>query len=123
MKNKKFDDALLHVGVNNLPNYEIQNLLHNLKQIGLKCKSAGVRILIFGIAVINNLASAYISSINQRIPNKRRDNSFVFNNIPTSSLFCESLPLLEIGKSILANNFVGNVNNFLRIRKTQRPPP
>ena len=95
LKNKKFDDALLHVGVNDLLNDEsqdsVQNLLDNLKQIGLKCKSAGVkRVLIFRIVVNNKLASAYISSVNQRISNMCRDNSFVFidnNGIPTSSLF------------------------------------
>ena len=41
LKNKKFDDVLLHVGVNDLLNDEnqdyVQNLLDNLKQIGLKC--------------------------------------------------------------------------------------
>ena len=39
LKNKKFDDALLHVGVNDLLNDEsqdsVQNLMDNLKQIGL----------------------------------------------------------------------------------------
>ena len=58
LKTKKFDDVLLHVGVKNLLNDEshgsVQNLLDNLKQIGPKCKSAGVkRILISGI-VVNN---------------------------------------------------------------------
>ena len=47
LKNKKFDPTLLYVGVNDLLNDEIQdsvqNLLDNLKQIGLKCKSAGVK--------------------------------------------------------------------------------
>ena len=131
LKNKKFDDALLQVGVNDLLNDEsqdsVQNLLDNLKQIGLKCKSAGVkRVLIFRIVVNNKLASAYISSVNQRISNTCRDNSFAFtdsNNIPTSSLFLDGLQLLEIGKRILSNNFIDNLNNFLRIRKTHRPPP
>ena len=74
MKNKKFDDALLHVGVNDLLNDgsqdSVQNLLENLKQIGLKCKSAGVKkISISGIVVNNKLTSAYISSVNPRICN------------------------------------------------------
>ena len=47
LKNKKFDDALLHVGINDLLNDEsqdsVQNLLDNLKQISLKCKSVGVK--------------------------------------------------------------------------------
>ena len=69
LKNKKFDAALLHVGVNDLLNDEsqdsVQNLLDNLKQIGLKCKSAGApTILISGIVVNNKLASAYTSSVN-----------------------------------------------------------
>ena len=72
LQNKNFDDALLHVGVNDLLNDEsqdsVQNLLDNLRQIGLKCKSAGVkRVLISGIVVNNKLISAYISSVNQRI--------------------------------------------------------
>ena len=131
LKSKNFDAALLHVGVNDLLNDEsqdsVQNLLDNLKQIGLKCKSAGVaRILISGIVVNNKLTRAYISSVNQRISNICRDNSFVFidnNNIPTSSLFRDGLHLLEIRKRILANNLIDNLNNFLRVRKTHRPPP
>ena len=121
----------MHVGVNDLLNDEsqdsVQNLLDNLKQIGRKCKSAGVtRILISGIVVNKKLTSAYISSLNQRISNMCRDNSFVFidnDNIPTSSLFRDGLHLLEIGKRVLANNFLDNLNNFLRARKTHRPPP
>ena len=74
LKNKKVDPTLLYVGVNDLLNDEIQdsvqNLLDNLKQIGLKCKSAGVkRTSTCGIVVINKLTSAYISSVNQRISN------------------------------------------------------
>ena len=99
----------------------------NLKQIGLKCKSAGVkRIVISGITVNNKLTSVYISSVNQRISNTCQDNSFVFiddNNITTSSLFRDGLHLLEIGKRILTNNFMKNLNNSLRIRKMHRLPP
>ena len=74
LQNKNFDDALLHVGVNDLLNDEsqdsVQNLLDNLKQIGLKCKSAGVkRVLVSGIVLNNKLTSAYFSSVNQRISN------------------------------------------------------
>ena len=105
----------------------LKNLLDTLKQIGLKCKSAGVtRILISGIVVNKKLTSAYISSVNQRISNMCRDNSFVFidnNNIPTSSFFRDSLHLLETGKRVLANNFIDNLNNFLRVRKMHQPPP
>ena len=131
LKSKKFDAALLHVGVNDLLNDEnqdsVQNLLDNLNQIGLKCKSAGVtRILISGIVVNKKLTSAYISSVNQRISNMCRDNSFVFidnNNIPTSSIFCDGLHLLETGKRVLANNFIDNLNSFLRVRKMHQPLP
>ena len=131
LKSKKFDDALLHVGVNDLLSDEsrgsVQNLLDNLKQIVLKCKSAGVKMVLVSEIVVNNkLTNAYISSVNQRISNMCRDNSFVFidnNNIPTSSLFRDGLHLLEVGKRILANNFIDNLNNFLRIRQTHRPPP
>ena len=131
LKSKKFDDALLHVGVNDLLSDEsrgsVQNLLDNLKQIVLKCKSAGVkRVLVSEIVVNNKLTNAYISSVNQRISNMCRDSSFVFidnNNIPTSSLFHDGLHVLEVGKRILANNFIANLSNFLRIRQTQRPPP
>ena len=68
LKNKKIDVALLRVGVNDLLNDEsqdsLQNLLDNLKQTGLKCKSAEVkRIFISGIVIYNNLTSTYISSV------------------------------------------------------------
>ena len=128
LKSKKFDTVLLRVGVNELLNDEsqdsVQNLLDNLKQ---KYKSAGATsILISGIVVNNKLTNVYISSVNQRIANICRDNTFVFidkNNIPPSSLFYHGLYLLEIGKRILANKFIDNSNNFLQVRKTHRPPP
>ena len=42
-----------------------KTLLDNLKQIGVKCKSARVkRISISGIVVNNKLTSAYISNVN-----------------------------------------------------------
>ena len=93
LKNKTFDAVLLHVGVNDLVNDQsqdsVQNFVSNLKQIGLKCKSAGVkRILISGIIVNNKLPSAYISSVNQRLFNMCQENLFVFidnNDIPTSN--------------------------------------
>ena len=73
LKNKNFDDSLLHVGFNYLLSDESQDSvqnLDNLKQIGLKCTSAGVKnILISGNVVNNKLASAYISSVNQHISN------------------------------------------------------
>ena len=79
LKNQKFDDALLHVGVNDLLNDEsqdsVQNLLENLKQTSLKCKSAGVkRALVSGIVVNNKLTNAYILTVKQRISNMCRDN-------------------------------------------------
>ena len=62
LKNKKIVNVLLHVGVNDLLNDEsqvsVQNLLDNFNQIGLKCKSAGVKErFISGIVVNNKLAS------------------------------------------------------------------
>ena len=129
LQNKRFDNALLHVGVNDLVNDEdsVQNLLDNLKYIGLKCKSAGVKRVLISETVVNNkLTSAYITSVNQHISNMCPYNSFTFidnNNIPTSSLFRDGLHLPEVGKRILANNFIDNLNNFLRIRQAHRPPP
>ena len=92
-----------------------------MKPIGLKCTSAGVKkVLISGIAVNNKLKSAYISSVNQRISNTCRDDSFVFidnNKILTSSFFCDGLHLLEVEKRILANNFIDNLKNFYEKEK------
>ena len=116
----KTKNSVLHLRVNDLLNDEsqdfAQNLRDNLKQIGLKCKSAGVkRILFSGIVVNNKLTKTYISSVNQRSSNMCRDNSFAFsdnNNMPTSSLFRDGLHLLEIGKCILVNNFIDKLNIF-----------
>ena len=84
---KKFDDALLQVVVNDLLNDESQESVQKLLEIGLKRKSAGVkRVLISEIVVNNKLTSARITSVNQRISNNCRDNSFVLidnNNILT----------------------------------------
>ena len=104
LKNKKFGDASLHVGVNDLLNDEsqdpVQNFQDNLKQIGLKCRSAGVKRILISVIVVNNkLASAYISSVNQGISNICRGNSFFLidkDNIPKSSLFCDVLHLPKL---------------------------
>ena len=70
--------TLPHAGVNDLRNNEsqgsVKNLPENLKQIGLKCKSAGVTtILISRIVVNNKMTSAYISRANKSISNICRD--------------------------------------------------
>ena len=96
-------------------------------QISLTCKLAGVtRILICGVLLNNKLTSAYISSVSKRISNIGQNNPFAFidnNNIPTSSLIGPGVHLVEVGKYILANNFVDDLNNFLRIRKMHRLLP
>ena len=56
-------------------------------------------------------------NVNRRISNKCWDNPFVSidnNTIPTSSLFCDGLRLLEIGKRILTKTFIDNLNNFYK---------
>ena len=43
-----------------------------LKQIGLKCKSAGVTKILISKTIVNNkVTSAYISSVHQRISNSQ----------------------------------------------------
>ena len=67
------------------------------------------------------LVGCSISRVNQRISNISRGNPFVFidnSNIPTSSLFRDGLHLVEVGKRILANNVIDNLNNFSQIKKT-----
>ena len=123
--------TLLHVGVNDLLNDEsqdpVQTLLDNLKQIGLKCKSAGVtRILISGIVVNKRLTSAYISSVNQRILICAETTHLFLlttTTFPHQVSFAMVYTSLKSEKRILANNFIDNLNNFLRVRKTHRPPP
>ena len=122
MKNKQLDAPELRVRVNDLLNDEsqdsFQNLLDNLKQIGLKCKSAEItRSLISGVFVDNKLTSAYVTSVNQRILNMCQDNSFIFignNNVPTSSFFRDGLQLLENVKRFITNNFIDNLKIFFR---------
>ena len=89
LKYKKFDAALLHVGVNELLNDENRNSFWS--KLVLTYKSAGVtRILVSGVAINNKLASAYISSV----------------WIPTSSLIHLGLSLFKVAKCIFANNFI-----------------
>ena len=119
LENLNFDVILLNVGANDLLNYECQDsvevLLDNLKQIECKCKSAKVtRILISGIAVNNKLTSAYISNIRQHINNMFQDNSFVLinnKNIPTSSVFCNGIHLLDAPTSTLISQKPSEITN------------
>ena len=124
------DTVLLHIGVNDLLNdnskSNVYNLMLNIHKIVEKCKRVGVRNVFVSVLV-------YTTRVN--LPILQRVHSLIWNyccenacfyidnrNIRGFCFYKDGLHLLEVGKRILANNFIVNLNNFFLDTRTHHPP-
>ena len=118
LKEGSFDTAIIHVGINDIlkdkSENEMNELYQNLKKIGVKCHSYGVKeVHISGIVINNKMAESYVNFVNGKISDLCQENSFYFidnSNISKFCLFKDGLHLLEEGKCFLANNFIYRLN-------------
>ena len=81
-------------------------------EISHKRKGNGVEeITILSLVVTENIDLNLSASVNASLCNMCRENGFCFvdnSNISLDNLFKDKLPLLDSGKTILANNFIYN---------------
>ena len=124
------EDKILHVGVNDLLNdnsqSNVDNLISNIHKIVEKCKRLGVRnIFVSGWVYTTRVSLPILERVHSLISNYCRENACFYidnRNIRGFCLYKDGLHLLEVGKKILANNFIVNLNNFFLDTHTHHPP-
>ena len=86
----------------------------NIDKIVEKCKRVGVRnIFVSGLVYTARVSLPILERVDSLISNYCRENACFYidsRNIRGSCLDKDGLHLLEIGKKILANNFIVNLN-------------
>ena len=130
LEDKSIDTVLLHVGVNDLLNdnskSNVDNLMSNIHKIVEKCKRVGVRnIFVSGLVYTTRVSLPILERVHSLISNYCRENACFYidnRNIRGFCLYKDGLHLLEVGKKILANNFIVNLNNFFLDTHTHHPP-
>ena len=130
LEDKSIDTVLLHVGVNDLLNdnskSSVDNLMSNIHEIVEKCKQVGVRnIFVSGLVYTTRVSLPILESVHSLISNYCRENPpfYIDNrNIRGFCLYKDVLHLLEVGKKILGNNFIVNLNNFFLDTHIHHPP-
>ena len=94
----------------------VENLMWNIDKIVEKCKRVGVRnIFVSGLVYTARVSLPILERVDSLISNYCRENACFYidsRNIRGSCLDKDGLHLLEIGKKILANNFIVNLNFF-----------
>ena len=130
LEDKSIDTVLLHVGVNDLLNgnskSNVDNLMSNIHKIVEKCKRVGVRnIFVSGLVYTARVSLRILERVHSLISNYCRENACFYidnRNIRGFCLHKDGLHLLEVGKKILAKNFIVNLKKKILDTHTYRPP-
>ena len=119
------DTVIIHVGINDiLHGSSIEDYMKNVRNMVNKCYSFGVkRVFMSGIVYTKRVSlqllidtHEQLTSLCKELKIKCIDN----RNISDEHLFKDGLHLIDSGKTILANNFICNLNNFLiRVHQPQ----
>ena len=115
------DTVIIHVDINDiLQGSSIENYMKNVRDMVNKCYSFGVkRVFMSGIVYTKRVSlqlHEQLTSLCKELKIKYIDN----RNISGEHLFKDGLHLIDSGKTILANNFICNLNNFLiRVHQPQ----
>ena len=83
LKDGSFDTAVIHVSVTHLSKnknkHSLDELVTNLRNIALKCRSFGItKVYISEVAVNNKMSASFLESINTKISDMCRESSCVF---------------------------------------------
>ena len=122
LKNDKQDLAIIHVGTNDLsprpqkPALSDAEIVSEIEQIGVKCKSSGIRDII--ISSIITRRDVDVESrrchVNSLVKSMCEKNNFIFlsnENILRSHLWKDGLHLSNRGLCVLADNFINVINS------------
>ena len=88
----------------------VDNLMSNIYKIKEKCKRVGVRnIFVSGLVYTTRVSLPILDRVHRLTSNYCRENACFYidnRNIGGFCLYKHGLHLLEVGKKILANNFI-----------------
>ena len=124
LKDRTYNTAIIHVGVNDFLNNKntnkVDELVNNLKSTAIKCISNGIAKVVVSGIVINKMSDSFVADVNKKTAMMSKKNSLVYMdnaNIPKSCLFTDGLHLTEMEKRISVNNFIDILNSFLEIHQ------
>ena len=115
------ESVILHVGVNDVlqdcTETNINSFINNFQEMAKKCRSYNVKnVFISGIVYTERVNVKTLENIYDKVVSlcSKLNLRYIDNrNINANHLFKDRLHLMESGKTILANNFISNWNNFL----------
>ena len=121
------DVAAIHVGINDLLNSSskksVDEIGDDIIKITLRCCSHNIaNIFISSIAYSSKVNLQLIRNLNGLLHNActKYEFHFVDNGaVSKCDLWKDSIHLLEIGKTIIANNFISSINYYL---ENMNPP-
>ena len=126
LETNHFKVALLHVDIKdilkNRSTPDIEKLILDIKMIIDKCKSFGVqKFIISGLIFNRKVEGSILEQVNYELLQLCFKNGYHFienccinNTVQMVHLYKDSLHLHNYGKDELANNFIDNIDSFLR---------
>ena len=126
LQEESFNSALVHIGIKDIlkdqSDLQCESLTRSILEISHKCKENSVEeIIISPLVVTENIDLNLLARVNASLCNMCRENSFCFidnSNISVGNLFKDKLHLLDSGNTILANNFIYCINNYVLLTHT-----
>ena len=89
LKDRIYNTAIIHVGVNDFLNNKntnkVDELVNNLKSTAIKCISNGIAKVVVSGIVINKMSDSFVADVNKKIAMMSKKNSLVYMdnaNIP-----------------------------------------
>ena len=113
------DTVIIHVGVNDiLQGSSIEDYMKNVRDMVNKCYSFGVkRVFMSGIVCTKRVSLQLLIDTQEQLTSLCKELKIKY--IDNRNISGEHL-LIDSGKTILANNFICNLNNLLiRVHQTQ----
>ena len=120
-----YDSTVIHVGINDflkcsngMPN--ITKVVEDIVDIGLNCRNYNIgNIFVSSIVYCEKVDNELIVSLNKKLHEECVKNGFVFidnEEVSSYDLWSDGVHMVESGKSIVANNIIDSVKNFLGFR-------
>ena len=119
------DTVIIHVGINDiLQSSSIEDYMKNVRDMVNKCYSFGVkRVFMSGIVYTKRVSLQLLIDTHEELTSLCKEPKIKYidnRNISGEHLFKDGLHLIDSGKTIWANNFIYNLNNFLiRVHQPQ----
>ena len=121
LEDNNAESGTLHVAINDVfqgsTETNANSFFNNVQEMAKKCRSYNVKnVFISGIVCTERVNVKTLENIHDKIASLCSELNLRYidnRNINANHLFKDRLHLMESGKTILANNFISNLNNFL----------